>query len=225
MWRDTEPATTLENGERVPILALSRYLGSLANPSMPCLKAVDSLAWNIAAEFLDAAGKKRFLAKAKRFQVELAQTEAGQLLYRGIMGALGYSKNKIACLELARRLPLYVLESVAQGKLSDEECLAWQQALLLGTAGLLPSQRSHKYQKNIRDDEWVGRLEQLWAGCHHPEVMSESDWHLFKVRPNNVPVLRIAAMSYLVLRYRRRGIFEEMLRMVRQAPTRGGTAG
>jgi len=48
--------------------------------------------------------------------------------------------------------------------------------------------------------------------------MSSNAWHLFKVRPNNFPVRRIVAMSYLILRYRERGILEGVINMVKEAP-------
>jgi len=222
MWNGTEVTTALQNGEKVPILALDRYTNRPSGSSIPCCKAVGGLASGVVTEFLDSAGEERFLAKANRFEVELAQTGASQSLYQGIMGALGYSKNKLPCLELARKLPLYVLESIARSSIPAEECLARQQALLLGTAGLLPSQRHYRRQQNGLGGEWVDRLERLWAGSSHPEVMPEDEWHLFKVRPNNSPVRRIVAMSYLTLRYRGKGIFEEGINMVRGAPTNGG---
>ncbi len=228
MWCNTGVATNLQNGGKVPILALHKYINGLpgqwTNPlyspatlNMPCHQAVERLPTSIITEFLDSVGEERFLAKAARFQADLAQMEASQSLYQGIMGALGYSKNKLPFLELAHRLPLQVLESLTQGKISDEECLAQQQALLLGTAGLLPSQRPNWPQKNKIDDKWIEKLEKLWVSSHQTEVMSENNWHLFKVRPNNFPLRRIVAMSYLTLRYRENGIFEEMVNKIRGA--------
>ncbi len=230
MWHNSKTATNLQNGKSVPILAIHKYISptspssNLAYPSatltMPCLNAIGHLSSGIIAEFLDTTGEKRFLAKASRFQDDLAQMEASQCLYQGIMGALGYSKNKLPFLELARRLPLQALESVARGKISEAECLARQQALLLGTAGLLPSQRQNWLQQ--LPDEWIDQLETLWASCHQTEAMSEGDWHLFKVRPSNFPPRRIAAMSYLVFRYRQLGIFEEVVNMVKESPLSKG---
>jgi len=197
MWRDTEAAALLQNGERVATLVLDKYLKSpadhhpvsahpLANLGMPCHQPRDS---GFIGELLDRAGKERFLAKAARFQVDLAQTEAGQSLYQGIMGALGYAKNKSPFLELARRLPLQALESVTQGERSAEERLARQQALLLGTAGLLPSQ-SRRRQPANNGDEWRDKLERLWASSGQTEAMSENDWQMSRVRPNNLPSRR-----------------------------------
>ncbi len=231
MWHDTEMGANLQNGENIPTLALHKYMKSPvtqrtggeyppATFGMPCFRAAEHLTTGIMAEFLDSAGEARFLAKAARFQSDLAQMGASQSLYQGIMGALGYSKNKLPMLKLARRLPLQILESVTQDRISDEECLARQQALLLGTAGLLPSQCQNRHRGN--DDKWIDKLERLWASSHLTEAMSRNEWHLFKVRPNNSPVRRIVAMSYLIRRYRQRGVFEKVVNMVNEMPVNKG---
>ncbi len=231
MWHDTGMAVNLQNGGNIPTLALHKYIESRISqwvdgeyPSaisgMPCFRAVERLTTGIMAEFLDSAGEERFLAKAARFQSDLAQMGASQCLYQGIMGALGYSKNKLPMLKLARRLPLQILESMTQGRISDEECLARQQALLLGTAGLLPLQCPDWHQGN--DDKWIDKLEGLRASFYQPEAMSRNDWHLFKVRPNNSPVRRIVAVSHLILRYKEGGILKEIINMVKEVSVNRG---
>ena len=233
MWHNTKTATNLQNGKGIHILALHKYIKSpisqwldriepLATLNMPCLKASERLTTGIMAEFLDSAGEERFLAKAVKFQADLVQMEASQSLYQGIMGALGYSKNKLSFLELAHRLSLQVLESTTIDKISDGEYLARQQALLLGTAGLLPSQRQNGHQENELDGKWIDKLERLWTSYPHNKAMSLNAWHLFKVRPNNSPIRRLAAMSYLLLRYRRKGIFEELVNLVKEVPISQG---
>jgi len=228
MWHDTEAATNLHNGKNVPILALHKYtkspisqspnwVYSPASLSMPCLNPVKRLPPDITAQLLDSAGEERFLAKAARFEADLAQIEASQCLYQGIMGALGYSKNKLPFIELARRLPLHLLQAIPQDKISDEECLAQQQALLLGTAGLLRSQHHNRHQES-KQDKWIDKLEELWASSPLTRVMSDHAWHLFKVRPNNFPTRRIAAMSYLILRYKEKGILDEVVNMIKEIP-------
>ena len=158
MWHDTAEATILQNREIVPVLSLEKYIKNpidqqnwIYHPAglrEPCLRAIKPLHIGAITEFLDTAGRERFLTKAKGFQTELAQTDASQCLYQGIMAALGYSKNKLPCLELACRVPLQILESMAQGEITEEESLARQQALLLGTAGLLPSQFQSRRRGN-----------------------------------------------------------------------------
>jgi len=229
MWHNTENATILQNGGEVPVLALHKYIKipleklpglvcSTTTPNRPCFRVAQRLSTDTMTELLDRAGEERFFTKVARFQADLTQMAACQTLYQGVMGALGYSKNKLPFMELARRLPLQILESTAKGEISDEECLARQQALLLGTAGLLPflcqDRRSGKGLNGI----WLDRLERLWSSYHITEVMSLDAWHLFKVRPSNSPILRLVAMSYLVLRYRERGLLEELVNIVKEVP-------
>jgi len=230
MWHNSRTATTLQNGRTIPILSLTKYLTAAreqwlnrtdpqqATPGMPCRGVARALQPDTITGFLDRTGEERFLAKASKFQAEIAQLGDSQSLYQGIMGALGYSKNKLPFLELARRLPLHILESVAQDAGADEECLARQQALLLGTAGLLPSQRSDWHQSNRPDDPWIVKLEKSWDSQHQTEAMPNSAWHLFKIRPNNLPVRRLVAMSNLILRYREKGLQQDLVGTISELP-------
>lgn len=232
-WHDTEATITLQNGQKIPTLALHKFfkrqtdqdanfIYSSNKRHMPCRQAVNRWNCGIIGELLDVAGEERFLAKVAEFQSAIAQTEASQSLYQGIMVALGYTKNKHPLLELAHRMPLYRLESIASGEASDAECLAQQQALLLGVAGLLPSQRSSWQEMGKPDDDWIEKLEKLWASFRQSDTMSEDDWHFFKVRPSNFPVRRIVAMSHLLLRYREKGILAELVNKLGEAPADTG---
>lgn len=229
MWHNTETATILQNGREVPVLALHRYINtpidrrpssehSLTTLNRPCFRVTQNQAANTITDFLDRAGEERFFTKVAKFQADFAQTEGGQSLYQGVMSALGYSKNKLPFMELARRLPIKMLESMTHGEISDEECLARQQALLLGVAGLLTCQCLGRQLEYILSYKWIDRLEKLWNSYHFSEVMSPNAWHWFKVRPYNSPVRRLLAMSYLILRYRERGLFEELVNIVKEAP-------
>ena len=95
----------------------------------------------------------------------------------------------------------------------------------MGTAGLLPWQRPNRCQENKLDDQWIDKLERLWTSSGHTEVMSADDWQLFKVRPNNSPIRRIVAMSYLILRYQKMGIVDGAVNMVKEAPLSQGYPG
>ena len=63
--------------------------------------------------------------------------DAREALYAGLMEGLGYSRNRGAMLQLARRLPLGRMRKIV-GRSADQPAL---EALLLGAAGLLPYQR------------------------------------------------------------------------------------
>jgi len=224
VWRDDmKSATRLNDGRGIPVLVLdkfTRYPAILKSNSLEvtkhCLKPTNDMATGIISQFLDAAGKERFLSKAARFHVDITQLGAGQALYQGIMSALGYARNKLPFLELASRLPLRILE--AQDAAPDYEYLARQQARLLGTAGLLPSQHHRRQQKSRSPDEWTGQLEKLCSPSHQANAMSSDDWNLFKVRPNNSPIRRILAMSHLLLRCREKGLLETIITLVKELP-------
>ena len=223
MWHDGEQVTPLHNGKSIPVLALYRYLHISDEPqpafttalTTPCPGRTGYRTTGCLLAALDRAGEQRFLIKAAGFHADLAEMGAAQSLYRGVMGALGYSKNKQPFLALADRLPYQILESLAHRVASDEECLACQQALLLGTAGLLPSQQQNRRQFCWLADCWLEKLEEIWVSRHHSAAMSPGDWHFFKVRPNNSPVRRLLAISYLLLRYRRNGLFTELVDMIK----------
>ncbi len=234
MWHNEGMVTNLQSGEEVPVLALDKYVrspidrghnfsGSATSVNVPCSGVAQRLSAGALAEFLDRAGEERFRAKTVAFQRDLVQIEAGQSLYQGIMGALGYSRNKVPFLELARRLPLHILESVTRDTVSDEEYLTRQQARLLGTAGLLPLPHPDGSRGIMSGVSRVEELESLWADVPHTAVMSSGDWQLFRVRPNNSPVRRLMAMGHLLLRYREAGLLQGLVDTVKEAPViRGG---
>ncbi|HEY33630.1 MAG TPA: DUF2851 family protein [Dehalococcoidia bacterium] len=128
------------------------------------------------------------------------------------MAALGYSRNKEPFLELAEKLPLATLESVANETTSDEECLIQLQAWLLGTAGLLPSQRGSIFRQGVFTHRYVKSVESLWALYSKGLGMSLNAWHLSCTRPYNSPLRRLVAMSYLVTRYRDEGLLPGLWR-------------
>jgi hypothetical protein len=207
VYRHDAAAATLQNGHEVPTLALERFIspagrgGPLTRQPLPCLRPADKRNLVFIGSALDAAGNRRFEGRAAEFRAAMKIAGPPQVLYEGIMGALGYVKNKVPMLELARHLPLSRLVGAATGAIPDEECLVFYQALLLGTAGLLPSQESRYWKHG-----WVDRLEECWASRGERMAMSADDWHSFKVRPGSLPRRRLAAMSYLLGRYRCEGL-------------------
>lgn len=221
MVPDDESTTTLYNGSTVPVIVLRADEPSLTEgrtvksdrviQTVLCPGSVLNRPVAALEEFLDRAGDERFLAKAAGFRVDLKQTGAGQVLYRGMMGALGYSRNKDPFLELAERLRLATLEAVAEESTSDEECLHRLQARLLGAAGLLPSQRGGACHRETPAHRYVRDVEKLWSLYHHGYEMAPGAWHLSCTRPYNSPLRRLVAMSYLVTRYRHNGLLSGLL--------------
>src|SRR3972149_1441846 len=223
MWHDCNSATLLQSGKPVSVLCLAkalRHQAYLLPHQLPCFQILDRMDRQTLGKLLNAAGEERFKQKARHFQAEILRPdsigtqkeEAGQVLFRGIMRALGYAKNTKPFADLADRMPLSSLESRAG--------LALKQALLLGTAGLLPSQR--RPGKSTRGNE-VRELEQIWQSVDKKvEPMRESDWNFSHIYPNNSPVRRIVAQSYLLECYCEGKLLAGILQLVKEATLPGG---
>jgi hypothetical protein len=219
MWHDCNSATLLQSGKPVPMLCLAKTLqhqAYLLPYQLPCFQILDRVDRQTLGKLLNTAGEERFKQKAMHFQAEILRfaqkKEAGQVLFRCMMRALGYAKNTKPFEDLADRMPLNSIES--------REGLALKQALLLGTAGLLPSQR--RQGKFARGKE-VQELEQIWQSAGKKvKTMKEGDWNLSHIYPNNSPVRRIVAQSYLLERYREGKLLAGILQLMKEVPLPDG---
>jgi hypothetical protein len=229
LTHDTTTGIILQNGNTVPTLALKKLIDDRSPRrnefndagrvrTMPCRNGIRRVNADIIGEILDGAGDERFKTRAEGFRIKLSRMEAGQLLYQGMMRALGYSRNKEPMEELAGRMPLARLEEEALPEKTDTGCLAHYQAWLLGTAGLLPSQCSGSYGGHETDTGWSDELERRWEASGKESAMSADDWCFFKVRPVNLPTRRIVAMSYLLLRYRQEGLLSGLMKAFEELP-------
>lgn len=207
MWHDKDIPTVLQNGNRVPILTLHPYLelsprgveglcSPLGEYDQPCHDLQARLGVAAVGELLDEAGEERFGLKAAHFGQELAVEDGDQVLYEGLMGALGYSRNKEPFQELARRLPLKALQGIASEECGQRQGLVLEKALL-AEAGLFPLSRGTKPR-------------------------GEAEWHLFGLRTSNRPQLRIAGAGYLLARYIEKGLASGVLELVGGADLKRG---
>jgi hypothetical protein len=221
-WRrDCPEAIVLQNGTVIPSVNLDGYLqNDTARPSggkVPCsgiaLNSPEKL-----VEILDAAGTARFHEKTKQFLTESNSRETGQSLYHGIMTALGYTRNQFPFQELARKIPLAVLESEFSGENGQNRL----DALLIGTAGLLPSQRPECEYSPFEDYAYVNELESVWETMHRTDAMDYHAWQFSRARPANSPLRRIIGMSRLLQRYRENGLLHGLVALVREVPAVNG---
>jgi len=203
--------TLLRSGVSIPVLSLPRDLQMLAYRCLPCVESRGDRDSQRLGELLQVAGEERFRQKADSLEAESRRLGGGEVLWRGVMRGLGYSGNVKPFEELARMMPLGLLE---RGRL--RRSLLLKQACLLGVAGLLPSQRGGG---GFEGGEQASRWEEIWRVEGRGAVtMSHGDWHLSHVYPNNSPVRRILAAGCLLQRHNGDGLLQGMLQLVRGAP-------
>lgn len=218
VWQhDSKAPTMLQNGQTVPTICLGSSLNSTldelnsqinASGVSDCCPVVgkhpntESL-----NKLLIDAGEKRFAFKMSLFHKAIMEEEARQVLYRGICRALGYTQNAEPCEELANRLPISILEKI------KSHANSVRQALIIGTAGLLPSQ-----QHKPATDKETAELEKIWQSTHMDKTMHKSNWCFFRVRPDNLPTRRLAALSCLISRHDKQELQNWILKLFEIAP-------
>ncbi len=169
-------------------------------------------------QVIDHLGRQRLEAKAYRFNEQRVSNSWNQILYVGIMEALGYSKNQIPFRKLAQLLPFEALMREFQ-HVADANPLFKPLALLLGVAGLLPSQDPSFDWKKVKDEEtrdYVTTLEAIWGNYADRlglNVMGKGDWQFFRMRPNNFPTRRLAGASLILRQFIDSGILEKLLKL------------
>ena len=203
---DINLRTRLQNGKRIPTLEILNRLdapiGDLFDERRKnqdtspndCRVTGKILKIESVQSILDGLGQERLLGKADVMRGVLDRVDFEQLLYEGIMEALGYTKNRKTFRELAQRVPL----SELLGK-SDESI----QAILFGVSGLLPSQSQQKIEWNEIDRKFIERLESVWESTEQykkPTRMTAEQWHFAKMRPTNYPSRRIPAIAQIISR-------------------------
>jgi hypothetical protein len=207
------------DGAVLPTLALAPYLapglleadlssvGEEEAPPGPC-RVAPGLAGRRLLDLLEAAGRTRVLAKAAALEgdlVALSHEQAGQVLFRGLLDAAGYSRNRVPCRVLAERIPIATLQALCVRRW-PLDALALSQAVLLGMAGLLPAGDEHA--RRIWEES-----RPLWLG---PPLRRE-DWHVAAVRPPNRPEARLRGIAAVVARSATVGLATTLLAPLRDA--------
>jgi hypothetical protein len=122
-----------------------------------------------------------------------------QLLYEGIMEALGYSKNQQPFLKLAHQVSLSKINGMLGSAPRDNTALLIE-SVLFGASGLLPAHHSHPEKATALR---INQMRTLWNKYQKSfgiESMNETEWQFFRLRPENFPTIRIAGAARLVLR-------------------------
>jgi hypothetical protein len=211
LWDDAiNLRTEKQNGEKIPTLALcdclDETIGKLLDDfhqkpmenvtvvPKDCRANSAQLDLDKLAKVLESIGQERFIEKIENIQKRFRDYDLEQVLYEGIMEALGYSKNRESFIQLAKKVQFAQLA----GRNIEEI-----QAILFGVAGLLPKVDILNDASSIDDDasEYIARLKDLWSTTdeiYKSQQMQAEQWKFFRLRPSNFPTRRIAGISHIL---------------------------
>lgn len=196
-------AAQLELGIMAPTVALEGRgavaSGADAGGGYPCGDALLRLGREGVEEALRRAGDARFREKARRFRLRIAHALEEEVLYRGLMEALGYSANREPFRRLALMLPYSWLRRRALA-LPGRARAQWLSDALMDASGL---------------------SEAAAAGGCVPPVLRASDWRLGGLRPANHPRRRLLGAALLLHRWLPTGLVSGLEALVRAGSGRG----
>lgn len=212
----------LESGALVPSFVLRPSASDIMAPADSCRDAAAGRTPEDLLTLLDRAGDERFESKTGVFEGELAAgADPGEVIYTGLLAALGYAANVRPMRDLAARLPLATIEGYCAGK-PEAQAVRLAEGLLLGAAGLLPAGAhsdtpAEEYLTEIYTVTGSERLAGLTGGT--------LGWTRRGVRPDNTPPRRLAGLARLIARTHRRGMIEALLECLQQGtPEEGARA-
>ncbi len=174
------------------VIDLAAY--PFCSPAMaaPCSKILTAGNTETAGALLDSAGLERMRRKSEKLAVVEREKGPDQMLYEEIMTALGYKRNRRQFRYLAEQMPIEALREESCGSVVSAY------ALLLGLAGLLPSQlragwdaETRRFIRKLWDCWWKHRTR--WQNL----ALEKSAWDMRGIRPQNHPRRRLMAAALL----------------------------
>ncbi|HLG51174.1 MAG TPA: DUF2851 family protein [Chloroflexota bacterium] len=214
------PAPLDPTGQPIPTLVIPTSRLEAADPNTAAAARCHELARRLStaalSALLDDLGDRRLIQRAARVEAELTRQPPEQVAYAFLLDALGFSRNRSAFARLAQAVPAGLLTAL-MGRRPPADARDLGRAILLGAAGLLPSERPGT-RMGWEDQREANNLETIWALYHREWQgigLSASDWAFAGVRPANYPPRRIVAAAYLIERYRDRGLDQAFLTPLR----------
>ncbi len=119
-----------------------------------------------------------------------------QLLFESIAEALGYSKNQLPFRRLSALVTFPRLREISAGA---------REAFLFSMAGLLEDTSGDPYRNELR------RIVQEEKIKIKQSPMDATEWQFFRLRPQNFPTLRIAALSRITGKMIEKPVLEWLL--------------
>jgi hypothetical protein len=158
------------------------------------------------------AGDQRMQSKVASYSGELTVGAPVQVLYQGLMDALGFSRNREPMAEVAARLPIsQIVNSICNLPTKDRFYRA--AGLLLGMGGFLPLTPADSAIGKL-DPLVTVRLEREWQSAGvawHGITIAPGFWKFARLRPAAHPVRRLLAAAAIVSSSKN-GLLETLIR-------------
>lgn len=169
-------------------------------PELPCFPQNLAVPMKFKRKVIAHMSAARLDELVARFDAK-SEIDLYDLVYARTLDALGFSENRPPFEELARLLPIDLLIEIRDEEDSGELESIFE-ALFLGAAGLL-TQPSAKYDDEINEYllDTNAKWETLKVDYEIPNLLTESDWTFFRIRPLNSPYRRVAAAARLAVAY------------------------
>lgn len=146
-------------------------------------------------------GKERLSAKAERFGRRIHSVGYEQTIYEGLFESAGYAVNKQPFLFLAALVNLKMLREILQWTAADERLLT-AEALLLGTARLLPGQMPEMGDLDLDGSLRSQELEKKWRKMRHllsDPIIERDSFSRRGQRPFSSPSRSIAGIANFIV--------------------------
>ena len=181
---------TVELASRIPEERLAAYQALMSARSwVPCAGQLHRTDGHRNAVWLERLAVERLERRTREVAILFRElgSDADELLHHLLLRALGHGVNGEAFTQLARRTPWRLLARYRD----DDQRL---EALLLGQAGLLGG----PFQE-VLPRLWLAEHGHL-ARLHGLEPMPKAAWRFARMRPLNLPTVRLAQYAALVRR-------------------------
>lgn len=136
-----------------------------------------------------------------------------QLFYESLFEALGYTKNQLPFLKLAKFVNLNFLRKLNYPENEFEKILAIE-SILLAHSGLIPELARIKEKETQHYINSVfNNLKMLNIKIKNP-LIQPVEWRFFRLRPENFPTLRISGAANLAYKILFQGLFKNILNIL-----------
>jgi hypothetical protein len=144
-------------------------------------------------------GDERLGAKVIQLSARLELDTPADILFELVMDGLGYTSNREPMRQLARRIPVSLIDSLL-ALVDQESRFELALGILLGTGGFLPLTPSEAETAKIAPLA-LTRIEAYWqtyGSAWHQDRLAPTSWERVRIRPANHPLVRLSMAAALL---------------------------